>query len=144
MGKRQSVKPGVSYCSSSSLYATAGEEIAKHSIVVATASSGGRLTVMKANATAAAQGSASRLFITTHYTPSGGRVEISPGPYLVTDADTSGESLHTVYYLSNTDGAPDSSAGTTERMVGNVIEVSATAGSWLFDGSFAPTAIVSI
>lgn len=142
MPQKQRVTPGISYCSSGSLIADAGEEIAKNSIVYITATGGGgRPTVKKAGATAASAGSNAQLFVAVHYSPNGGRIEVHPGPYIVTSVQTTG-GANGIIYLSDTAGATDTSAGTVERMVGNQIGANSTTGSWVFN-NYAPTAIVS-
>ena len=132
------IKPNIDHDRGARWRVIPNSTVAKYSVVVPVATSGGymRMDLADADALATAQGV---LFMARH--PA---VPVSTDPLLevcvrmlVSDVDTSAGAVGDPVYLSGTAGGwtLNVANSATQRIIGRVVSVSASTGSWLFDGS---------
>ena len=137
--KQRLIKAGreFNYAEGVKVLNSTGSVITKDTVVMATGYKGPFLKVSPALGTAkAARG---RLMIMKHDLPASGYGVALPWKLVVTALNFGAAAVGDQVFISNA-GAPALSAGTKSRVIGHVIDNSASAGAYLFSGEISDQA----
>tara|TARA_R110000796_G_scaffold101996_2_gene210833 strand:- start:649 stop:1080 length:432 start_codon:yes stop_codon:yes gene_type:complete len=139
MFRQRLIKPGrdFNYAEGVKVLNATTSIITTDTVVMATGFEGPFLKVTTAVGTA--KGARGRLLILKHDLPASGYGVGLPWKLVVTALDFSGGAVGDQVFISDA-SAPALSAGTKSRVIGHVIDISATAGAYLFSGELGDQA----
>jgi hypothetical protein len=137
--KQRLIKAGreFNYAEGVKVLNSTGSIITKDTVVMAMGYEGPFLKVRAALGTT--KNARGRLMIMKHDLPASGYGVALPWKLVVTALDFSGGVVGDQVFISNA-GAPALSAGTKSRVIGHVIDNSASAGAYLFSGELGDQA----
>lgn len=139
MFRQRLIKPGrdFNYAEGVKVLNATASIITTDTVVMATGFEGPFIKVTTAVGTA--KGARGRLLILKHDLPASGYGVGLPWKLVVTALDFSGGAVGDQVFMSDA-SAPALSAGTKSRVIGHVVDNSATAGAYLFSGELGDQA----